>query len=673
MLRLRVGKHFLNRCMEWKTVYRPDFICYDMDDREYQQFWNEIKDHPKGQLYTDGIRVVKVSWIRSIFEAIKGWFGFENHCQVNKVEMTLAKVAYHGYLKGYRPNTFQQVNCPLISDRFQSLVNAERTNTNSAALQHLLMSYYITNSDSISNAPIDRAYPFGQTWIYHQYYQLVPSLDPQDSTVINEAIEGLHQSSLFAENSDYYPSSPFATSYANYLAGQSRLEVALQWSDQVRFLYKEQYIKFFLSQRKTNPLALKNAMELIAALFSQEEDLAKALHYIKEHLNFSEQAEYTAAYPELRKKLAQSYLVDAKAEKDRFAITKLFIGNKVIPLLTHALRLVPDILAQDNSMREIVLKEEWFIYQLKEAITELRFADAKLIFAAHPDFKFDKNYLMQLRSSYLEEMNAKQIAVKAALVQEECQLAKTTALEALAIARKIGLITPQDAPVTNATIEYAATLLASDRIEHPKSESADLETLNKAQELLNNCSISDNSPRYKQLYNDLLLRKIECLNEQIRVPIDFDDNHLVRAKFVPKIQQKLDLFQQNLSTFIRLNENNKTLEMRQVLGRLLYLKGDVIYFFYRNKQEALPHFKRAVELMPENPYYRLRYYECANDERRHAVRTEIEEIRYLNGSHYDMWETERWNDERVMSEGFDIHNIPAENRGVFSAIGRIFS
>ncbi|KTD65322.1 hypothetical protein [Legionella shakespearei] len=673
MLRLRVGKHFLNQCMEWGTVYRPDFICYDMDNREYQQFWNEIKDHPKGQLYTDGIQVVKVSWLRSIFEAFKGWLGFENHCQTNKVEMTLAKVAYHGYLKGYRPNTFQQLNQPLISDRFQSLVNADRTNANSAAIQHLLMSYYISNSDSISNIPIERTYPFGQTWIDHHYYQLVPSLDPQEPRVIAEAIRGLHHSSLLAESSDYFPSSTFAASYADYLTGQSRFEVALQWSQQVRFLYKEQYIRFFLSQRKTNPQALSNAMELIAALSSQEEKQTKALHYIKEHFSFSEQVEYTAAYPELRKKLAQSYLVDAKAEKDRFAITKLFLGNKVIPLLTHALRLVPDILAQDNSMQEIVLKEEWFIYQFKEAITERRFTDAKSIFEAHPAFKFDKSHLMQLRSSYLEEMNAKQISVKAALERSEYQLAEATALEVLVVARKIALITPQDAPVINATIEYAATLLASDAIQHPDNKNANMETLDKAQQLLNSCSISDNSSRYKQLYNDLLLRKIECLKEQIRVPIDFNDNHSVRAEFVPHIQRKLDLFQQNLSAFIRLNENNKTLEMRQVLGRLLYLKGDVIYFFARNKQEALPHFKRAAELMPENPYYRFRYYECANDERRHAVWTEIEEIRYLNGIHYNMWETERWNDERVMSEGFDIHNIPAENRGVFSTISRIFS
>jgi tetratricopeptide (TPR) repeat protein len=672
MLRLRVGKHFLNQCMDWGTVYRPDFICYDMDNREYQQFWSEIKDHPKGQLYTDGIQVVKVSWLRSIFEAFKGWLGFENHCQTNKVEMTLAKVAYHGYLKGYRPNTFQQLNQPLISDRFQSLVNADRTNANSATLQHLLMSYYISNSDAISNTPIERTYPFGQTWIDHQFYQLVPSLDPQEAKIISESIRGMHYSSVFAEGRDYFPSSPFASSYAEYLAGQSRFEVALQWSPQVRFLYKEQYIRFFLSQKKTNPQALNSAMELIAALSSQE-DQAKALNYIKEYFSFSEQVEHTTPYPQLRMKLAQSYLVDAKAEKDRFALTKLFIGNKVIPLLTHALRLVPDILAQDNSMQEIVLKEEWFIYQFKEAIKDQRFTDAKQLFETHPAFKFEKSHLMQLRASYLEEMNAKQLSAKTAFEQGEYQLAESTALEVVDIARKVALITPQDTPIINANVEYAATLLAIDMAQHPDSKNADMKALSKAQQLLNNCSISDNSPRYKQLYNNLLLRKIECLMEQIRVPIDFNDNHLVRAEFVPQIKGKLDLFRKNLDTFIQLNENNKSLGMRQILGRLLYLKGDVFYFFTRNKQEALPHFKRASELMPENPYYRYRYYECANDERRHNVWTEIEEMRYLNGSHYNMWETERWNDERVMSEGFDIHNIPAENQGIFSTFSRIFS
>lgn len=674
MLRLRLGKYFLNRCKERGIVYLPDFICYDMDEIEYQTFWHEINGHPKGQLYTDGIQVIRVSWLRSLFETFKGWLGFENHCQENKVEMTLAKVAYHGYLRGFHPKTFQQVNPPLISERFRSLINAERTNSNSASLQQLLMSYFITHSASIFslNVPVKHAYPFGQVFIQEQCYQLVPSIDPQESGVISDAIWGMHHNLLDAESMDYFKSSRFADSYADYLVGQYKYKEALQWSELIKLTYKDQYINYYLSQRKTDSQALTYAMELIFLSFSSHEaDQAKAIHYIKANYNDTEQLFYTEPYPELRKKVAQSYLSDAKTEKSRYAITKLFIGNKVIPLLAHAVRLVPDILAQDNSMQEIVLREEWFIYLFSEAIRDQRFSEAKALFEAHPDFKFDKNHLMNLRTYYLEEINSKKIAIKASLEQGNCSLAEDTAREVLSIAKKAALITPQDNLIISATIDYAATLLAVDKILQPESKNANLEKLNEAQRLLNCCFMA-NTPRHKELYNELLLRKIDCLMEQIKVPIDFNDSFTTRTEFVPTIQPQLDLFHQNLNAFITLNEQNKTLAIRQILGKILYLKGDAIHFFTRNKQDAVPYFKKAAEIMPENPYYRLRHYELANDERRHNVRTEIEEIRFLNGSHYDMWSEERWNEERCMSEGFDIHNIPAENRSVLSTITGLF-
>ncbi|WP_160264763.1 hypothetical protein [Legionella norrlandica] len=46
-------------------------------------------------------------------------------------------------------------------------------------------------------------------------------------------------------------------------------------------------------------------------------------------------------------------------------------------------------------------------------------------------------------------------------------------------------------------------------------------------------------------------------------------------------------------------------------------------FFYHNKQEALPFFKKATDILPENPYYKLRYLELAGDERRHEARKRL--------------------------------------------------
>ena len=105
MLRLRLNSSIIRHSQEG-LAYLPDFIIYDLDEREYQNFWQKIKEHPQNRLYTNGLQVYKVGRLQALFQSFKGWLGFENHCQANKVELTLAKIAYHGYLKGYQSTDF---------------------------------------------------------------------------------------------------------------------------------------------------------------------------------------------------------------------------------------------------------------------------------------------------------------------------------------------------------------------------------------------------------------------------------------------------------------------------------------------------------------------------------------------------------------------------------------
>ena len=102
MLRLRLARHFIEEYQERGIVHRPDFLLYDFDEDEYQTFWQEIASSPRQRLYTDGIDVFQVSWFRTLFESFKGWLGFEDHCHPSRVEMTLGKIAYAGYVKGFK-------------------------------------------------------------------------------------------------------------------------------------------------------------------------------------------------------------------------------------------------------------------------------------------------------------------------------------------------------------------------------------------------------------------------------------------------------------------------------------------------------------------------------------------------------------------------------------------
>lgn len=680
MLRIRLGSPIVRRYRNRGVVYRPDFIIYDFDEAEYWTFWKNIKKHPISRLYTDGIQVFRVSWLQYLFQTIKGWLGFENHCQANKVEMTLAKIAYQGYLKGFHIKNQFNFEPPILSERFESLLNTRRENKNSAELQELLLSYYITHSDQITRwgSPLHADHSFGQTFISFmndELYQLVPGIDAQDEHVISSAINGLHNRRQRLAIRDCLTNCRFAENYATYLVNQEHYIDALNWHIDIKYQFPEQYIYFYLSTKHTTYNALQNAIELlnILVLSPQSEDKNKSVAYIKDYLDPSEQLTHLKPDSELRRSVAQSYLEDAKKEKSRSPITRLLFGTHFINHLAQAIKLAPDILDQDNSMQEIVLKEEWITYLFNEAIKDRKFKEARRLFESHDTIKFDKNNLNQLKNYLLSEVTVNQAKVRAELDLMNFPSAKEIAQQSVHIAEQIARITPQDNPLVAVTIDYAGVLIEIDKKLHPDVQDANLDSLNEAQKILMNCNLSKDVPQHKQRFNELLLRKIGCLIEKIRVPINFNDAASVRREFLPTIQQKLRLLHKNLSLFIKRNEQKPPKEIRAVLGKICYIKGDLFHFYTRSSQDALPYFKKAAEFMPENPYYRLRFYELANDERRHDVRDEIEKIAFLNTEKYTMWMEERWNDKRVMSEGFDIHNIEAVDQNVLSRLGRLFT
>lgn len=676
MLRVRLGSHLTRNYKEKGIVYHPDFIIYDIDETEYRTFWANINNHPRNRLYTDGIQVIRVGWWQSLVQSIKGWLGFENHCAPDKVEMTLAKIAYHGYIKGFNSPETRASMPSLISRRYESLIAQPRNDQHSAELQLLLMSSYFTRSEQITPwyASDPMISSFGQTFNREDQYHLVPSLDPQDKKIISNAISGLYYYNLRINPQECLKDSSFAKAYASHLVTQREYAQALAWHEPIKYKYLEPFINFYLSQKNSLSNTLKQAIELLELLFQspRTEDKKKSVTYIRDHLDKTEQLTHLQLDSRLRRELAQTYLQDAKVEKNKFSITKLFFGNNLIPLLAQAIRLAPDILDNDQSMQDIILKEEWTTYLFNDAIKDKRFLDARILFESHPDFNFDKNNLAILKNNYLTELSTKQQMVRKHLEQANCPQAEQAAKEIIAIAKKIAAITPEENPLLAVTIDYAGTLIEIDKILCPEIKNADLERLDVAQKLLDSCSLSKNLPAYKQRLNELLLRKIDCLIEKVRVPFNFDESVSARKEFLPTIQSWLDVLQQNLSSFIALNEQKPTKEMRAALGKMHYLKGDIIYFFTRNRQEALPHFKKAAEVMSENPYYRLRHFEMANDERRHAVRTEIDEMAFLNTANYNMWMTERWNDERYMSEGFDIHSVQPQDMDVLSRVSRLF-
>ncbi|QMT59004.1 hypothetical protein [Legionella sp. PC997] len=671
MLRLKLARHIVRKYQENGRIHLPDFVIYDFDEDEYQTFWREVTLYPRQRLYTDGIDIFRVSWFRTIFESFKGWLGFENHCHPNRIEMTLAKIAYTGYIKGFKAKELNKSSDGFpISKRFIKLTHSPRTNHTSKELQRILMSHFLTHSHSFPefNASIRVGYPFGQTLIQEYLAYLVPSIDPQDYQIIKDAISQIHYYGQSVNKANCFQSSLFAEAYAQHLAAQQQYHEALAWSPEVKHKFKKPFIDYYLTQEQFDPQALKLAVELIAALFLSlnMSDQEQAVDYIKANFDNEEQAVYLIPYPQLRIQVAKSYINDAKREKSKWGITKLLIGNQTLECLAQAVRLEPQILDQEDSMQDITIKEEWILHQFDSAIENKRFQDADTLYTSHPNFKFNKHGLERLREHYCTQFNANESRVKELLLSQKTEAAQIAA-EQIILASKIVRIKPHDFLLMEASMTYASTILIIDELIH-SAKDADRAQLNKAQYQLNEYLFLNSNSALTQLYNKLLLRKIDCLIARLAVPIDYNDHLSTRTLFLKEHIDEVEELKKELRAFIAFNES-KSKEMRQTLAKMYYLLADVLVYFEEKKQEAIPYFKKAKEFMPENLYYNLRYLEIIEDERKHEAREKIGAIGHLHEVHYRNYMLERWGEDKIMSSGFDIHMVPP-NESFFNSLGR---
>lgn len=684
MLRLRLSKHEVKLRKNNGTIYYPDFIVYDFFEDEYQHFWNELSQHPQVYLYTDGINVTKVGTLRVLFERFKGWLGFDNHCSASKVEMTCAKIAYAGYLKGFHSKTLNALAPAMISPRFINLVNSAKTNENSTSLQHLLVSHYQNHTEEFpplrSSTPAN--YLFGQVFVNEALHSLLATIDPQDDTLINRAINHLLNTAQSPEQSRYVIPSKFASHYANALMereqqnsrlNQAACQEALAWDPAVEAQFKTRFIELYFTQETKDSAALNKALKLINALASSTntEEHAQAVTYIKANFDPAEQLPHLKNYPLLRMKVAQSYVAAAQKERDRSAFSKFFTSNQMLPLLTHAVHLEPQVLEQDQSLQQLVMREEWALFQFASAIKEKHFQDAETLYEQNPSYKFNKNDLNLLVKYYDAELEANKKIIARELAHKNTQPAQDAAEKQIALAKKRTQLQPQDVSrLFRAILDCAETLVSIDEILHPDSTQADLEQLDRAQNYLNECRLNPDQKdlnKFKiNIFNQLVQRKIDCLQSKLGVSISCE-HWGERREFVKQHQLEIGALKKSLETFIELNKTmEKQDKTRAALAKAYYLLADTLLYFEEKKEEAIPHFKKATELMPKNPYYRAHYYaQVANQQQKDEALTEIDKVGYLHLTKYTYHMQERWNAEKIMTQGFNIHVQSAETPGFF--------
>lgn len=158
----------------------PDVFDYSFSRDDYASYWASIKQSNNPYWMVDGMRPVKVGAARYYWEYVTGnllsWFGFENHCEPQKVRMAVMKVLYFGYLNGFNADLNTGFLDDLEIDKsYLRDCKKPRSSDYSLSLQASLVQKY--KQLKLSELPND--YYFGSTYARYDEFQALANLDPQ--------------------------------------------------------------------------------------------------------------------------------------------------------------------------------------------------------------------------------------------------------------------------------------------------------------------------------------------------------------------------------------------------------------------------------------------------------------------------------------------------------------
>lgn len=268
--------------------YYPDVIFYQHKQREYGQ---KLQLLSQAQfIYTDGYRLRPAGMFRFAYESFKGFLGFTNHCQTEKVQLSLQKFAFYGYLKGYQQQQLTKLQRHGLQPDNIQLVSKPRSSQTSATIQSTLIRYYLEHAECFNakirdeQPKIRETYKFGISLTWLKLWTEIPKLDPQNDLIISQTRDQLENEESDHPSYDFIRDSKYAQAAANLylskakkekntllygwnllnnskLRAQQFLERALFFNSQVVVDEKELYISYYLEKNE-----LQKALVLIEQL-----------------------------------------------------------------------------------------------------------------------------------------------------------------------------------------------------------------------------------------------------------------------------------------------------------------------------------------------------------------------------------------------------------------------
>ena len=619
-------------------VYYPDIVLFELNQTQYTDLWQRLSSHK--YLYTNGYKITPTNWFTHAFQTIKGWLGFENYCQREKIEYTLNKLAYYGYTKNFQQPDFSKLQYYSLSKIIVDLTALSYTDSTTDLLQRtLLQSYYEFEPHlgiQYTGQFLSTDHPFGKSWILVDAVELIPQMDPQDSNFINSLIQAIDQKGYAASEIIFLKNSKFSKAAAHYYCDKAKHTAVPSF-----------LTRFFWTDPR--PALLKQAL-------AYDPEIAKkdAAIFIEHHL---QQKQYQDAFSLLEvlsdNKLILKYLLcipeDIRIgliQKDS-AIAAIMARYYIDKKQYHiALQLYTDLEKIDPNAAFIVALQERLYVKAYDIFCRF---ESTHRFVTSEKKKLSKIFFDAAETSYNEGYIYRD--------KKEWENAEGSYFQSL-VQKKAAYHLVPDAgyreDVQTHKRLYAKLLIDADIDKNP-AENSDIAQIQKALNLLRECRPDDKAEKH-HLQNVLgkgLMRKADTLRQKICFEYTPHDHKSIREHKNLHWQTITTLIK-TLKEVIHLLENTKDREQLQMLGKAHYLLADIQDFFDINAADINQHYKKAMQAVPENPFYIMRVSEVFEEEK---DKWQVEGISRLKQMGYEVIDYVRWAEESWVKEASVIHTI----------------
>lgn len=622
--------------------YYPDVFLYEFNQIQYTRLWRNLTTAP--YIYTNGYELKPVGWWTYIFQSFKGWLGFENNCQPEKVAYNLNKLAYYGYSKRFPQPDFSNLSHIPISAEIYSLATQNYQAQTTARLQNELIKAFfkVEPQLGLNYSTLNPNHRFGESWLNVGAMDLVPMLDPQDDNLILELVQAEDKAGSLA--GDFLKDSKYAQIAAQYYYDKASkitppsLLARLLWRDpRPAYLTKTltynpklaqedppQFIQHYIERKE-----YKHAFALLSTL-SDVQLALKFLLLIPSDIRDSLITKDTV----LAAQLAKYYL-----EKKQYAAAQQLYSNieKLSPVAAFAIAMKDKNYDQAYALfKEHEQNAAFPAAECKSLATVFtHFAKTELDQGA--SFKANKTW-DKAEAHYLRSLQQKKV------IQHLSPSAEN--LEQLHLHRRL----------------YAELLVDADYDSH-KPETSNLANIERALTMLRVCNATNKTEQqqHKTILAKALMRRVDTLREKIAFNFTRPDYSSIKEQKTQH-QAEINALIKTLDELIKLLDGTKDRHLRTLLGKAYYLHADVHNFFYINNPNINQNYRKAMDAVPNNPFYVLRVselFEEEQDELRNIGVFYLKNMGFTTLDYLD-WSYEAWvKANKIISNIKDIHTTEA--------------